>query len=50
MKLSEAYDIIRTFSNEQLDSLFELIEEGIHWDRCWEDVLIEAVTIIKEGK
>lgn len=48
MKLSEAYEIIRTLTNEQLDSLFDLIEEGVKWDRCWEDVLIEAINIIKE--
>jgi len=48
MKLSEAYAIIRTLTDEQIDSLFELIEEGIKWDRCWEDVLIEAIIAIKE--
>ena len=48
MKLSEAYKIIRTLNNEEMDSLFELIEEGIKWDRSWEDVLIEAISIIKE--
>lgn len=50
MKLSEAYAIIRTLTDEQMDSLFELIEEGIKWDRCWEDVLIEAIIVIKEDK
>lgn len=48
MKLSEAYDIIRTLNNEEMDSLFELIEEGVKWDRSWEDVLIEAILIVKE--
>jgi hypothetical protein len=50
MKLSEAYAFIRTLTDEQMDSLFELIEEGIQWDRCWEDVLIEAIIIIKGDK
>ena len=50
MKLSEAYAIIRTLTDEQLDSLFELLEEGIKWDRCYEDVLIEAIIAIKEDK
>ena len=50
MKLSEAYAIIKTLTDEQMDSLFELLEEGIRWDRCWEDVLIEAIIAIKEDK
>ena len=51
MKLSEAYMIIRKeLADDELDTLFSLLEEGIKWDRCWEDVLIEAIFAIKEGK
>lgn len=51
MKLSEAYMIIRKeLADDELDTLFNLLEEGIKWDRCWEDVLIEAITTIKEDK
>lgn len=52
MKLSEAYMIIRKeLADDELDTLFSLLEEGIKWDRCWEDVLIEAIiTINKENK
>ena len=50
MKLSEAFMIIRKeLTDDQLDFLFEQIEEGVKWDRCWEDVLIEAIIAIKEG-
>ena len=51
MKLSEAYMIIRKeLADDELDTLFSLLEEGIKWDRSWEDVLIEAIFTIKEGK
>lgn len=51
MKLSEAYMIIRKeLADDELDTLFGLLEEGIKWDRCWEDVLIEAIIAIKEDK
>jgi squalene cyclase len=51
MKLSEAYMIIRKeLTDDQLEYLFEQIEEGAKWDRSWEDVLIEAMFAIKEGK
>lgn len=49
MKLSEAYMIIRKeLSDDELDILFSLLEEGIKWDRSWEDVLIEAIIAIKK--
>ena len=49
MKLSEAYMIIRKeLSDDELDILFSLLEEGIKWDRSWEDVLIEAIITIKK--
>lgn len=51
MKLSEAFAIIRhILTDEQLEILFDQLEEGIKWDRCWEDVLIEAIIAIKEDK
>ena len=51
MKLSEAYMIIRKeLADDELDTLFNLLEEGIKWDRSWEDVLIEAIIAIKEDK
>ena len=50
MKLSEAYMIIRKeLADDELDTLFSLLEEGIKWDRSWEDVLIEAIIAIKEN-
>ena len=49
MKLSEAYMIIRKeLADDELDILFSLLEEGIKWDRSWEDVLIEAIIAIKK--
>ena len=34
MKLSEAYMIIRKeLADDELDTLFSLLEEGIKWDR-----------------
>ena len=51
MNLSEAYMIIRKeLADDELDILFSLLEEGIKWDRSWEDVLIEALIDIKEDK
>ena len=51
MKLSEAYMIIRKeLADDELDTLFSLLEEGIKWDRCWEDVLIETINDIMEDK
>lgn len=50
MNLSEAYMIIRNeLADDELDILFSLLEEGIKWDRSWEDVLIEAIIVIKEN-
>lgn len=51
MKLSEAYMIIRKeLADDELDTLFSLLEAGIKWDRSWEDALIEAVIAIKKDK
>ena len=51
MKLSEAYMIIRKeLADDELETLFSLLEEGIKWDRSWEDVLIEAIYVIKGDK